>query len=412
MLIGGSTGFFLNAWGPFRDGAWHRLARAATWGVPAAAIGGALGLVLGERVIGLFQGGLLGRACSWAVLGLGIGLGQGLADRSRQRLVFGLLGGGLGGFVGGYCFEALRVALGNRTEMGQALGIVILGAGLGLFLALVEQALRRAWVQVQNGRQEGRTYLLAHRRCRLGLDERAEVGIFGDPGVARQHAEIEATSRGLHVPPPGPPGLVPAQRQARHGNRAAPGRRSDRAGPDGAGVSTEVRQNHRGKTTGQERWVLEVVRGRDVGKRYVVGPGESLLGNALAGASGFDLADQEPSSPRRMAARQASLTATGDVLEIRDLESPGGTFVNRQRLLSGQARALQPGDLIQLGGVQLQVRREADAGTGPRPQPAAPARATAPAPAPAKQRPGPARSRSPFRTRSRERALAGPGTTS
>jgi hypothetical protein len=195
-LIGGSTGFFLSAWGPIRDGAWLRMARAVTWGVPAAAIGGAVGLVLGERVIALFQGGLLGRACSWSVLGLGIGLGQGLADRSRQRLVFGLLGGGLGGFVGGYCFEWLRVALGNRTEMGQALGIVILGAGLGLFLALVEQALRRAWVQVQNGRQEGRTYLLAHRRCRLGLDERAEVGIFGDPGVARQHAEIESTPSG------------------------------------------------------------------------------------------------------------------------------------------------------------------------------------------------------------------------
>jgi Inner membrane component of T3SS, cytoplasmic domain len=196
VLIGGSTGFFLSAWGPFRDGAWHRMARAVSWGVPAAALGGAIGLLVGERVIALFQGGLLGRACSWAVLGLGIGLGQGLADRSRQRLVFGLIGGGLGGFVGGYCFEALRMALGNRTEMGQALGIVILGAGLGLFLALVEQALRRTWVQVQNGRQEGRTYLLAHRRCRLGLDERAEVGIFGDPGVARQHAEIEATAAG------------------------------------------------------------------------------------------------------------------------------------------------------------------------------------------------------------------------
>ena len=76
------------------------------------------------------------------------------------------------------------------------MGIVILGAGLGLCLALVEQVLRRAWVQVQSGRQEGRIYLLAHPRCRLGLDERAEIGIFGDPAVARQHAEIESTPQG------------------------------------------------------------------------------------------------------------------------------------------------------------------------------------------------------------------------
>jgi hypothetical protein len=196
LLIGGSLGVFLNAYGPLRDGAWNKLARAVAWGASAAAVGGAIGLVAGEMVIGLFRGGLLGRALSWAVLGLGIGLGQGIADRSRQRLIYGLIGGGLGGFVGGFLFEWLRVALGNRFEISQAVGIVILGAGLGLCLALVEQALRRAWVQVASGRQEGRIYLLAHKKCRLGLDERAEIGIFGDPAVARRHAEIESTAGG------------------------------------------------------------------------------------------------------------------------------------------------------------------------------------------------------------------------
>ncbi|MFI5456363.1 MAG: FHA domain-containing protein [Isosphaerales bacterium] len=196
LLIGGSLGVFLNAYSPLRDGAWLKLARAVTWGAPAAALGGALGLVAGEVVIGLLRGGLLGRALSWSVLGLGIGLGQGLADRSRERLVYGLIGGGLGGFAGGFSFELLRGAQADRVDRSQALGIVILGAGLGLCLALVEQVLRRAWVQVQNGRQEGRVYLLAHPRCRLGLDERAEIGIFGDPAVARRHAEIESTSRG------------------------------------------------------------------------------------------------------------------------------------------------------------------------------------------------------------------------
>jgi type III secretion system (T3SS) inner membrane Yop/YscD-like protein len=196
LLIGGSLGVFLNAYGPARDGAWLKMARAVTWGAPAAAIGGAVGLLAGEVVIGLLRGGLLGRALSWAVLGLGIGLGQGLADRSRERLVYGLIGGGLGGFAGGFLFEWLRSTLSDRAGVSQAVGIVLLGAGLGLCLALVEQVLRRAWVQVQSGRQEGRIYLLAHPRCRLGLDERAEIGIFGDPAVARRHAEIESTARG------------------------------------------------------------------------------------------------------------------------------------------------------------------------------------------------------------------------
>ena len=77
------------------------------WGAPARGPGRGDRTLAGEVVIGLLRGGLLGRALSWAVLGLGIGLGQGLADRSRERLIYGLIGGGLGGFVGWF---PLRVA--------------------------------------------------------------------------------------------------------------------------------------------------------------------------------------------------------------------------------------------------------------------------------------------------------------
>jgi hypothetical protein len=88
-----------------------------------------------------------------------------------------------------------------------------------------------------------------------------------------------------------------------------------------------------------------------------------------------------------MAGRQAAVMSRGDALEIRDMESPGGTFVNRQRLLAGQARILQPGDLIQLGGVQLRVVHQAAEPTSPQPQPPSrtsatskPATPTAPTP--------------------------------
>jgi hypothetical protein len=132
------------------------------------------------------------------VLGLFIGISQGVAERSRQRLVYGVIGGLLGGLVGGYLFEWFRQGLGQSSDpsRAQGVGIVILGAGLGLCLALVEQVLRRAWVQVVRGRQEGRAYLLGRKVSALGLDERAEVGLFGDPAVARRHATIEATPQG------------------------------------------------------------------------------------------------------------------------------------------------------------------------------------------------------------------------
>ena len=102
-------------------------------------------------------------------------------------------------------------------------------------------------------------------------------------------------------------------------------------------------------------WSLEVARGQNVGRVFALRHGEIVLGSAPGEPSSINLADQEGSSPRRMAPRQAELSVTPIGLMIRDLDSPGGSFVNRQRLLPGQNRSLAPGDLIQLGPVQLRV---------------------------------------------------------
>ena len=116
-------------------------------------------------------------------------------------------------------------------------------------------------------------------------------------------------------------------------------------------------------------WALEIVRGKDEGRVFALVSGEIVLGNAPGERDGIDLAAQEASaSPRRMAARHASLECSPGGLSVRDLESPGGTFVNRQRVLPGQARPLQIGDVIQLGGVQLKVV-EARMSASPMPQP-------------------------------------------
>ncbi len=116
-------------------------------------------------------------------------------------------------------------------------------------------------------------------------------------------------------------------------------------------------------------WGLEVVRGRDAGLTFALGAGEVVLGNAPGDGPVIDLARQEgDSAARRMAARHALLECSKQGLALRDLESPGGTFVNRQRVLPGQARPLRAGDVIQLGGVQLKV---VDAHSAPAPTPTA-----------------------------------------
>lgn len=132
------------------------------------------------------------------------------------------------------------------------------------------------------------------------------------------------------------------------------------------------------RTGGSARWSLAVVRGREPGRVYALGAGETIVGSASDGGAGLDLSDQEAGALRRMAGRHAAISLSGPEPSIRDLDTPGGTFVNRQRLLAGQSRRLQAGDMIQLGGVQLRVEAGAEARSANKV--AAPAAAVAAAP--------------------------------
>ncbi len=107
----------------------------------------------------------------------------------------------------------------------------------------------------------------------------------------------------------------------------------------------------------ENSWSLEVVRGTDTGRRLPLARGVVLLGNALGGNPGLDLATLEGNSLRKMAARHAQIEVQNGSLSLRDLNSPGGTFVDRRRIPPGSDLPLKDGDLIQLGGVQLRVVR-------------------------------------------------------
>ena len=331
LLIGGSLGVFLNAYGPARDGAWQKLARAVAWGAPAAALGGAMGLVAGELIIGVLRGGLLGRALSWAVLGLGIGFGQGLADRSRDRLIYGLVGGGSGGF------------LADSSSNGWALpcGIDRMRAGRGGRPGRRDRdpgcrtrpmpgsrraGLRRAWIQVTNGRQEGRTYLLAHPRCRLGLDERAEIGIFGDPSVERRHAEIESTSRGYvlhHLAGTGTTRVngmpVASPQTLKDGDRIELGRTSWSSGSASPAPFSITREQFSMPHHQPTAWSLEVVRGRDKGRVFGLSATETIVGNGLMASRGWTFAIK-----RRLSTSDGFASSRNRGLRTRPCDSRSG----------------------------------------------------------------------------------------
>ena len=106
----------------------------------------------------------------------------------------------------------------------------------------------------------------------------------------------------------------------------------------------------------EELWSLEVVKGRDAGARYGLAAGKPFVLGVGAEAT-LDLARHEIDGPRRVEARHAEITLKNEAPTIRDLDSLGGTFVNRKRLLQGRAVTLVEGDIVQLAGVQLKVNR-------------------------------------------------------
>src|SRR5438552_628577 len=131
-------------------------------------------------------GGLLG----WVLFGI---FGDKNAATDRQQLLQLIIGGGL---IGG-AIVGLVTVLGKGSSdssghvWGGAAGLVILGACIGAFSALVQGVFQPASVKVIRGWQEGREYALLKTDNVLGRDEAADIALFRDMRVEKRHALIQ-----------------------------------------------------------------------------------------------------------------------------------------------------------------------------------------------------------------------------
>lgn len=213
-LIGAVIGYFVVGTDALLVRAPLRFIRQAAIGVLLGGAGGALGFWLGERVhymlvpatgeVGLVGsvGLVLARALGWALFGMAVGCAEGVAARSARKLSYGAIGGTLGGLVGGAVFGTLMVYLepGERSYLlGQALGLMILGACIAVLIALVEEALKPAALLVVRGWQEGRQFPILKARTEVGRDEGADILLLRDMGVAKRHLVIERHGEGYRL---------------------------------------------------------------------------------------------------------------------------------------------------------------------------------------------------------------------
>ncbi len=192
-LIGMSVGLLIGATEGIMMRNPTRALRAIVVSGPLGFAAGAIGLPLGEFFFQVVGGEAVGRALGWALFGSLVGLAEGVTGGTQMWK--GALGGALGGLVGGVLLEAARVRL-NDPLLGKVTGLVLLGAAVGAFIALIVVLLSRAWLQVASGKLKGAEFILdkfmhtGGPAAVIGSDTlKADIAI-PDPDMAPQHAVL------------------------------------------------------------------------------------------------------------------------------------------------------------------------------------------------------------------------------
>ena len=100
---------------------------------------------------------------------------------------------------------------------------------------------------------------------------------------------------------------------------------------------------------------LRVLRGLKLHAEFALADGPNTIGRCDDQPIDIDLQEQEPPDRIWTSRRHAVLHVREGVVEIEDLNSLNGTFVNRVRVSPGQRRVLQINDVVQVGSIQLRL---------------------------------------------------------
>ena len=369
-------------------------------------IAGIFGMNLGMAVFGPlysspartpfhFIGNLIARGLGWAFIGAFAGTAEGWRKLNVRVGRNGLIGGAIGGLLGGMMFEVVPYLMPgvNSGPAARFVGFLTTGAMIGLFVALVREFFKEAWVKVVLGRNEGKEYLIDSAETKIGRAELSEIPLFGDPNIARTHAVITAHPQGgFAVQDTGesPVGVRVNDSMVKPGEarrlisgdqiqiggktlifyekavreRTAPEPKDVKAvhsahsvgssdlpslnNLDGLGSpSAPIRGNQNPlvpTSGGMPPRKLVAIAGPHTGAQFVLANG-ATLGRDLNIA--ISLAQDTKASRNH-----AAIIAVGNGFTLEDLNSTNGTFVNGQRITRV---ALAPGDVIVIGTTQLQV---------------------------------------------------------
>jgi FHA domain len=136
---------------------------------------------------------MMGRASAWALAAIPAGIGQGIALREPKVLLNGLLGGVLGGLLGGMAFDPISkvfVSPDGEAWLSRGVGLTLIGLMVGLFVGMVEQWTKSAWLLMKAGPLAGKQFVVFRNPTVLGSAPKADVYLFKDEAIEPRHALI------------------------------------------------------------------------------------------------------------------------------------------------------------------------------------------------------------------------------
>lgn len=412
-FFGAMIGLMLGLADMIASGMQAQWLRITGYGLAIGAVAGFVGINFGipfysllhvENVTNPFQFILntLARALGWAFIGALAGCADGIRKWSGRTIRNGVIGGFIGGLLGGTVFEAavyLFVFVPRPAVISRLLGFIITGGLIGLFIGLVQQLLKEAWVRIVLGKNEGREVLIEKEQTTIGRSELSDIGLFGDMSVAKNHAVVVAAPNGGYVlrDVSEQPGTVfvnerKAQRgedvpirggdTIKIGNKTLlfferftkertqtekDGRLPSSSSPSplsnsvplppltgGFGAAPTMSPSANGATTNQgnpfaatkqvDGYKLVVVSGPHTGQVFPARSG-SIIGRDPS----VDISISQDTSASR---RHARIVQEALSVAIEDAGSTNGTFVNGQRITR---QSLVPGDTVVIGGTSLRL---------------------------------------------------------
>ena len=360
-------------------------------GILSGVIGGALGMLLFGPLYVFpaknpldFIRNVFARGVGWAIIGAMAGTAPGWRKWSVRVGRNGFIGGLIGGLIGGAAFEIvpyLLVGLSSPGIAARLFGFAITGTMIGLFIALVSELFKEAWIRVIVGRNEGKEFLIEKEETRIGRFELSDIPLFGDPSVARTHAVLAAQGGGrffLRDTGESPAGvLVNGQRiagesQVRNGDQIQLGGKLlvfyERFTKEATVAAPRDVAPVRPMSSGLPS-LSDLPQANSIGSAALRAAEPIMNSSRLVALSGpyagttFSLPHgavigRDPNveipipNDAKASRAHARVLREGASFVIEDAGSTNGTFVNGQRVTR---QSLAPGDTIIIGGTSLRL---------------------------------------------------------